>query len=312
MNENQPDHGSSPPLHPMKRNIALRFDKVSFSYEKVKVFEEASFHIHQGEFVALTGPNGSGKTTALKLLLGLELPQSGVIELFGETSLRQRGRVGYVPQQAYLDRAFPISVREVVKMGRLNRLSRFFGAPDKIAVDQALEQAEITDLANRSYNALSGGQRRRVLVARALASLSDSKSKVAFPKTEVLEKPQLSGGNNGSGLLILDEPTANMDMESEDRLFATLGRLKGNTTILIVTHDRDFVSSLVDRVLCMDKDSHIASEAGHEFKVVQHPLQAADVPNRDDSRILHEESFPGDICYTSDDSGKDGAAKDSR
>jgi len=280
-----PDGASNPPPHPVEQNIALRFDRVSFSYGNVRVFEKASFHIHQGEFVALTGPNGSGKTTALKLLLGLETPQAGKIELFGGSSLRQSGRVGYVPQQTNSDRAFPISVREVVKMGRLNSSSRFYSGQDKTAVEEALEQAGITDLAGRPFNALSGGQRRRALVARALASLIKNNSGTGIAEP---------------GLLVLDEPTANMDAESEDRLFATLGKLKGDTTILIVTHDRDFVSSMVDRVLCMDKDSHSAAEPGDEYTVVQHRLRAHDDPLRDDSRILHEESFPGDICFPPD------------
>jgi zinc transport system ATP-binding protein len=273
-----------PPFHPIERNIALRFDKVSFSYDKVKVFENASFHIHEEEFVALTGPNGSGKSTALKLLLGLETPQAGKIELFGQSS-RLRGHVGYVPQQAQLDRAFPITVREVVKMGRLNPLSRFFGPMDKAAVEEALEQAEITDLASRPYSALSGGQRRRVLVARALASLGN----------------QSFGQGKEPGLLVLDEPTANMDAESETRLFSTLGKLKGKITILIVTHDKDFVSSLVDRVLCLGKDS----SCGVEYSIVQHRLETVGSLRGDsgvqDSRILHEESFPGDTCFSDDD-----------
>ena len=278
---------TNPPFHPVGQNIALRFDNVSFSYNDVKVFEKTSFHIHQGEFVALTGPNGSGKTTALKLLLGLETPNAGSIELFGESSLRQRERVGYVPQQTHSDRAFPITVREVVKMGCLSPLSRFHGRQDDAAATEALEQAEIADLALRPYSSLSGGQKRRVLVARALASLSKGNAGQGFPA----KRP---------GLLVLDEPTANMDEESENRLFATLGRLKGNTTILIVTHDRDFVSSLVDRVLCMDKDAHNASEQENRYTVVQHRIEASGISDSriGDSRIRHDESYPGDSCYT--------------
>ncbi|GHV74345.1 ABC transporter ATP-binding protein [Spirochaetia bacterium] len=241
------------PAHPINRKISLRFDRVSFSYGPIKVLENAGFHIHQGEFIALVGPNGSGKTTVLKLILGLEQPLSGTIE-------GTRSRMGYVPQQSAYDPAFPISVREAVKMGRLVGLSRRFNALDKAAVEDALEQAEITDLANRPYRALSGGQRRRVLVARALAV-----------------QPEI---------LILDEPTANMDRESEDRLFTTLGRLKGATTILIVTHDTGFVSALTDRVLCMG-----SREAG--YGIVQHRTEA-DVAGV--ARVIHGESIPGDQC----------------
>ncbi|GHV75839.1 ABC transporter ATP-binding protein [Spirochaetia bacterium] len=245
--------------HPVDRKISLRFDRVSFSYGPIKVLENAGFHIHQGEFIALVGPNGSGKTTVLKLILGLEQPHSGKIE--GE-----RSRIGYVPQQSVYDPAFPISVREAVKMGRLSALSRRFTAGDKAAVDEALDQAEISNLANRPYGALSGGQRRRVLVARALAV-----------------QPLI---------LILDEPTANMDRESEERLFITLGKLKGATTILIVTHDTGFVSALTDRVLCMGR-----RETGAEYGIVQHRTEA-DIAGV--ARIIHGESIPGDQCGPED------------
>jgi len=266
------------PVHPVESNMALRFDNVSFSYDRVKVFENTSFHIHQGEFVALTGPNGTGKTTALKLLLGLENPEAGKIEIFGKSDKRQRERIGYVPQQAHLDGSFPITVNQVVRMGCLNPASRFFGGNDRIAVEEAMEKAEIADLALRPYNALSGGQRRRVLLARALASLFKWDRKTGQETKE-------------PGLLVLDEPTANLDAESEYLLFMTLEKLKGNTTILIVTHDRDFVSSLVDRVLCMG-GSHDASQPGGKYAVVQHRLR--------DSKILHDESFPADACYPND------------
>jgi zinc transport system ATP-binding protein len=275
-----PEHQGLP-IHPIERNIALKFDRVSFSYEGVRVLENASFHIHQGEFVALVGPNGSGKTTVLKLLLGLEIPQAGSIELFGaagESRRSGRERVGYVPQQAQADRSFPITVEEVVRMGRLKPLSRKFRAGDKAAAAEAMERMEIAGLAGRLYSALSGGQRRRVLVARALASLS---------------------GAGWPGMLVLDEPTANMDAESEERLFKTLGRLKGSTTILIVTHDRDFVSSLTDRVLCIGEGEGMAGV------IVQHPLESGSRGGAGEggeasgsrSRVLHGTNIPADSCY---------------
>jgi zinc transport system ATP-binding protein len=252
------------PGHPAGRRISVQFDRVSFSYGSFKVLENASFHIHQGEFIALVGPNGSGKTTALKLLLGLEQAQSGTIFLFGApSSPATRNRTGYVPQQSAGDSAFPITVLEAVQMGRLRSLSRKFGAADRAAALEALEQAEIADLARRPYSALSGGQRRRALVARALAA-----------------RPEL---------LILDEPTANMDRESEERLFATLGKLKGSATILIVTHDTGFVSALTDRVLCMG-----SREDGAEYAIVQHRVENSEAPGA--LRIVHDESIPGDRC----------------
>jgi zinc transport system ATP-binding protein len=214
--------------------IAIRFDSVSFSYGAVTVLENASFVINRGEFAALVGPNGSGKTTVHKLLLGLEQPRAGTVEIPGAMPDAKSGTraerlgpagIGYVPQQTPFDPAFPIPVRDVVRMGRLHPLSRSFTAEDRTAVEEAMEQAEIAAFADRPYAKLSGGQRRRVLVARALAS-----------------RP---------GLLFLDEPTANMDRESEERLLGTLRKLTGSATILIVTHDIDFVADLAGRVLVM-------------------------------------------------------------
>jgi zinc transport system ATP-binding protein len=187
-------------------------------------------------------------------------------------------------------------------MGRLHPLSRSFGPEDKAAVERALEAAEIADLASRSYSELSGGQRRRVLVARALASLG---LQLREPGIELKEP----------GILILDEPTSNMDAESENRLFTILGKLKGSTTILIVTHERDFVSSLVDRVLCMGVEPY---GNGNEYSIVQHRLETIQgflTEDTSDSppcsgkadvsqRILHEKSFPGDTCYPEDVNGQ--------
>lgn len=253
------------------RSVVARFEKVSFSYGPVHVLEDATFHIHQGDFVALVGPNGSGKTTVLKLLLALVKPDAGSVTLFDGASAAGRDRIGYVPQHADYDPTFPITVAEVVRMGRLRTHSRAFTADDADAVRSALEQAEITDLSLRPYSALSGGQRRRVLVARALAA-----------------RPLL---------LILDEPTANMDSESEARLFKTLGTLKGNTTILIVTHDPAFASSLTDIVLCVGD----RMARGTARTIVRHRTEAAlDAPaglyGGTAVRVRHDEELSDSFC----------------
>ena len=263
------------------RHIVVQFDRVSFDYGDVSVLENASFHIHKGEFAALVGPNGSGKTTVLKLILGLEQPTAGRITLFGTdtdaSERRMHSSIGYVPQHPPADQTFPVSVRDVVRMGLLHP-SRSYGAVARAAVDEAMEQAGIGNFAARSWRTLSGGLRRRALVARAL---------VARPE-----------------LLILDEPTANMDSESEARLFETLGKLNGaeaniRTTILIVTHDMDFVSALTGRVLCLGDGEHL-------HRIVQHRTEAAGEIHHGDSnppaahaplaRVLHRENIPDNNC----------------
>ena len=238
--------------------MAVRFESVSFSYgnaltNKHQVLECASFHIHKGEFVAMIGPNGSGKTTVLKLLFGLEKPCSGIISLSGTTA--------YVSQQMPIDNMFPITVRDIVRMGLLQPYKSYsrLGSQVNNSIEEALENTGITELTNRQYHSLSGGQKRRVLVARAL---------VAMPQ-----------------LLILDEPTANMDMESEKKLYETLEKYKGKTTILIVTHDTEFVTSLTDRVLCL----------GDGLKIVQHrtETQVSEYHGgaKKDVRVLHGENI---------------------
>ncbi len=255
-----------------KEPVVIQFNQVAFSYSTVPVLENVNFHVHQGEFIALVGPNGAGKSTILKLLLGLEQAGKGNIEVLGKEPKESRSRIGYVPQHADFDKSFPISVYEVIRMGRLKPIGRAWNKDDEQAVQKAMEQVEILDLARRPYGALSGGQRRRVLVARALAA-----------------EPEI---------LVLDEPTANMDAESEERLFKTLGQLKGKTTILIVTHDTEFVSALTDRVLCIGERTGSERRAHH---LVQHRAAPAEHAPPElfggaALQVLHDEVEPENRC----------------
>lgn len=251
--------------------IALRFSNVAFSYENLPVLSDVSFHFHRGEFIALVGPNGSGKTTLLKLILGLESASEGIIELLGETPKKSRSKIGYVPQHISYDPTFPIAVWEVVRMGLVDLSFRLGKGKGRAEALRALSQVQMEELADRPYNALSGGQRRRVLVARAL---------VANPT-----------------MLILDEPAANMDKESEDRLYDTLKALKEETTILIVTHDMSVVSALTDRVFCIG----MHKDGCQGRTVVQHmlePVQGSDLElyGGQARRIRHDVQLSADAC----------------
>jgi len=249
--------------------IAVKFDSVSFSYSDVQVIKDASFHIHRGEFAVMVGPNGSGKTTVIKLLFGLIVPSAGNIELFGVCAGGKytESNLAYVPQQFPSDHLFPITVRDIVRMGLLRPLKGYAKTETNTAVEEAMERTGIAALAGKQYRALSGGQKRRALVARALAA-----------------RPEL---------LVLDEPTANMDSESEMRLYETLAFYKGKTTILIVTHDTEFVTSLADKVLCLGDGSGA---------VVQHRIEQG-APSHggshrygEEARVLHGENIPADNC----------------
>ncbi|MCC5841153.1 MAG: metal ABC transporter ATP-binding protein [Opitutales bacterium] len=207
---------------------AVVFRGVSFSYGGPQVLEDVSLEIAARETVCLVGPNGGGKSTWLKLALGLLTPASGRIRVLGQSPLRARPRIGYMPQQVAFDARFPITVREIVRMGRLRggRWS-WLGKVDEQIVERVLEEVAMRDEAHRLYADLSGGQRQRVLIARALAA-----------------EPEI---------LFLDEPTAMVDAHNEGRLMARLRDLHRTLTIVLVSHDVGFVSNLVDRVFCVNR-----------------------------------------------------------
>ncbi len=210
---------------------------LTFSYGALPVLEGVNLQVEAGEFLGIVGPNAGGKSTLLKLILGLLEPQSGRIRVLGERPHRARRQLGYVSQYPSFPRDFPISVEQAVLLGRLGRRSGpkwlscltpgGYNRSDRKAVDQALEEVEATDLARRQIGSLSGGQLQRVLLARAL---------VCEPAA-----------------LILDEPTANIDLRLESDIFDLLKRLNVRMTILVVSHDVGFISGYVNRVACINR-----------------------------------------------------------
>jgi zinc transport system ATP-binding protein len=210
----------------------LTFDNVSFSYGVAPVLEKVSFSIEERESVCVVGPNGGGKTTLVKLILGLLQPNSGTIRVFGQSPCLARARIGYMPQHLLFDPQFPVTVRDIVLMGRLRRggMRRFFGWPsdeDRRAAAESLRQVGMEEFGIRPFSSLSGGQRQRVLIARALSSRPD--------------------------LLLLDEPTSNVDTLVEARLLKLLRELNERMTIMMVTHDLGFVSEMVEKVVCVNR-----------------------------------------------------------
>jgi len=213
----------------MNPRDVVKVSHVSFSYDGIPVLEDVHFTIQERSFISIVGPNAGGKTTLLKLMLGLLRPSQGTIEVLGMPPEKARTRIGYMPQQVQLDLQFPVSVLDVVLMGRLGqggRIGPYSRADRAIALD-ALRKLEMQDLAGRPFMALSGGQRQRVLIARALAS-----------------EPQM---------LFLDEPTANVDMVVETELFELLHEMSKTVTVVVVSHDLGFVSQYVQSVVCVNR-----------------------------------------------------------
>lgn len=214
---------------PVKSPPALSASNMSFAYDEVPVLQTLQFSVTAGQYIGIIGPNGGGKTTLLKIVLGLLSPTSGTLSVFGMSphAARKKGLIGYVPQRAgQAARQFPATVEEVVRSG----LAAFPRSSDtRKRVQQALQEADVLPLRHRLLHELSGGQCQRVLIARAL---------VAAPK-----------------LLILDEPATGVDTPSKKKfydLLLSLCRDRG-MTILFVTHDIDAIAHDVHRVLCVNR-----------------------------------------------------------
>jgi zinc transport system ATP-binding protein len=212
---------------------AIVVKDVSFGYDVNPVLENLNLAVDEGDFISIVGPNGGGKTTLIKLLLGLIKPDKGTIRVLGCTPEKARIHVGYVPQYFQFDTRFPVRVMDVVLMGRLDRHPAWghYRRVDREAALDALAKVELHGLRDQPFSALSGGQRQRVLIARALASQ---------PK-----------------LFLLDEPTANVDPAVQDELYALLNELNTRLTIVLVSHDIGFVSSLVKRVVCLNRTAQV-------------------------------------------------------
>ena len=213
-----------------------------FSFNGIPVLKEVSLVVRRGDFLALLGPNGGGKTTLLKLMLGLLKPERGSVRVFGKPPGEPSHRIGYMPQHLSFNQNFPISVLDVVLMGRLQPgkgWSRYTRS-DRLAVQQALEKAEMWEFRNRRVGELSGGQQQRVFIARAL-----------------VDDPEV---------LLLDEPTTSVDTKHQTDLFDILKELNESVTILVVSHDVGIVSSHVKSVACVNQqlfhhdDSEITQE----------------------------------------------------
>lgn len=208
---------------------AIDTNGVWFSYDKTPVLEDVTLTLRQGDFLGILGPNGGGKTTLLKLLLGMLKPDKGTIRILGEAPHDANHRVGYVPQNTDFNTTFPISVMDVALMGRLSRsrIGKWYSGDDRAKVQDALKKAGIWDLRHNPIGRLSGGQRQRVFIARALAT-----------------EPEI---------LFLDEPTASVDPEFEIDLFDFLRELNRKVTIVAITHDVGVISRHVKSVACVNR-----------------------------------------------------------
>ncbi|MDK2820816.1 MAG: zinc transport system ATP-binding protein [Clostridia bacterium] len=212
----------------MKDEI-LRLENVWFSYNEVPVLERVNLSVKKNDFIAIIGPNGGGKTTLLKIILGMVSPDRGNVIFLGGSPGENRKYIGYVPQHFQFNFDFPISVWEVVLTGRLGHVGLFkrYTKKDKQIAAEALKEVDMYEFRDRQIGKLSGGQIQRVLIARAL---------VTEPK-----------------LLILDEPTANVDKKASKKLYELFKEINKKIPIILVSHDIGFVNFYVNKVIYLNR-----------------------------------------------------------
>jgi zinc transport system ATP-binding protein len=207
----------------------VRLKNIQVSYGDIPVLEDVTISVFQHDFLGIIGPNGGGKSTLLKVILGLVKPHSGSVSVFGKSPEQVRNWIGYVSQHPAFDRDFPTSVWEVVMMGRYGKtgLFRRYNRGDKAAAEKALARVGMLDHGEKQIGRLSGGEQQRIFIARAL---------VAEPK-----------------LLLLDEPMASIDPTMQTEFYELLDELKKSLTIVMVSHDIGAVSIYVDKIACLNR-----------------------------------------------------------
>lgn len=215
----------------------IQVDNLYFTYHGQPVLEEVNLTVREGDFIAMIGPNGGGKTTLLKLILGLLKPDQGEIQVMGKHPTRVSHQIGYVPQDVNINRSFPITALDVVLMGKLSPGKRWSRNTDRDRRDalDALGRIDMADHAHRRIGELSGGQRQRVFIARALVT-----------------RPRL---------LLLDEPTASIDSRGQTEFFNLLKRLNEDVSIIVVSHDLLVISIYVKSVACVNRRLHYHHQA---------------------------------------------------
>jgi len=210
-----------------KREIIIK--NLSFKYTNNLILEDINFDIFQGDYVAIIGPNGGGKTTLLKLLLGFLQPTSGEIKILGKSPIQARNMIGYLPQYINFNMDMPINVFDIVLQGRLTKSKLFYNTEDKKIALEKLQLMNIDHLKHRKIKELSGGQRQRVLLARALT-----------------KEPEI---------LILDEPTASIDPDGQKEIYELLKKLP--LTKLVVSHDINILFEGVKQVAHINKNIYL-------------------------------------------------------
>jgi len=209
------------------RDEIIKFENIYFSYGETLVLEDINFSVKRNDYIALMGPNGGGKSTMLKIILGLIKPQKGVVKIFDKDPVSQRQKIGYLAQYSSFDFSFPINVFDLVLMGRYIINKRYYSPADKEEVYEALKKVGMEHYDKRHLGSLSGGQLQRTLIARA-----------------IVKKP---------AILLLDEPMSGVDPQAQKSIYDILNKLSKDMAIILITHDTSVVSTDIGSVACLNR-----------------------------------------------------------
>ena len=213
----------------VKEQEVVKFENVWAYYNETPALQDINFSIYDRDFLGIIGPNGGGKTTLLKIILGLIKPRRGKVTVLGKDPYESRSQIGYVPQKSFFDKNFPINVWQVTLMGRYSHTGLFhrYSSEDKKKAEEALDRVSMLEYRDRQIGELSGGQQKRVFIARALSS---------DPK-----------------ILLLDEPMESVDPKVQGELYSLLKELQKEMAIVLVSHDVAAISIYVDKIACLNQ-----------------------------------------------------------
>jgi len=222
---------------------AIEVENLDFYYGNIPILLNVNLKVEENDFLALIGPNGGGKTTLIKIILGIFSQKNGSVKIFGENNKHSKVAIGYVPQDTNVNKDFPITVRDIVLSGMLfyNKFKIKYSTEDKKFAQEALEKVGMWEYHHSRIGELSGGQRQRVLIARALVN-----------------KPKI---------FILDEPTSNIDSTGQQIVYDLLKELNKEITILLVSHDVGVIQPYIKSIACVNQSvyHHKGSEIKHEI-----------------------------------------------
>ncbi|MFB6343410.1 metal ABC transporter ATP-binding protein [Saccharicrinis sp. FJH62] len=246
----------------------LELSHISAGYDKKRAIEDISLTISQNDFIGFIGPNGGGKTTLVKVIVGLLQPERGTLQAYRNNKVSDRLRVGYLAQKNQIDHQFPIRVREVVSSGIIKKWNMRYSREELRKTDELLERLHLSHLKSASISEISGGEMQRALLGRAIISDPD--------------------------LLILDEPNTYLDQHSEDMLYSILNELNQHMAIILVSHDLGIISSYVKTIACINYTMHyhpnneITEEMLESYQCPVELITHGKVPHRVLKDHLHE------------------------